>query len=275
MKKQIEIFIMHCIAGRIRLKLSKPVTDEKKFAADIRHHPGISRVRYTGLTRTVLIEYDTAEVTQAEILTRVSLFLSIENNLSPVLLSFSQDEEHISITGYLAGLLLVAGAAANFVPYLQTYKKTLETTAAIATMAAVVKHGLEEIRSQGQVDPEVISVFYLLHAMLKGNSFHASAITWGTSFGRHLVQTGPGSVVIHPQKTGNGNTYEVDVQKQNNQNLASFLFKAVPSLLFDFLAGGMIGKETLIQQMKTMSDSHEDTIEGLANLEEGFRIIVH
>ena len=74
--------------------------------------------------------------------------------------------------------------------------------AGLTTAGAVVHHGWAEYRLRGNFDPEVLSVTFLLTALLGGNALPAAIFTWISTFGRHLVRLPSPGVEVRPAQTG-------------------------------------------------------------------------
>ena len=85
--------------------------------------------------------------------------------------------------------------------------------AGLGTAWAVVDHAWKELRERGTFDPEVLTLAYLVTALVRGDFLVASVITWLASFGRHLVEMPPTGVQVRPIEVrgrGNGQSrYEV------------------------------------------------------------------
>lgn len=263
---------MHSLPGRIRIRLSNQLRSLKEFNQKLKLHPGLGNIRYSDVSQTLTVELDESVITQAELLLRIALILSIEQGMKPVSISFQEEREEIDSAGYFSGFILTAALISRLIPGIRGIRPALELLASGSTAYSVLKHGLEEVREKGSFDPEVISVFYLLTAMARGKGVNAAALTWATSFGRHLVKPLPEQINLKLTKSQDEDNYEIEIDNHNQQNFLSLGLRTLPAMVFDMLTGGMVGKETLIKQIKHVSEQHHSIIEGLTDLKKGFTL---
>lgn len=86
------------------------------------------------------------------------------------------------------------------------------------TIGAIGEHAYNEINERGYFDPEVVSVMYLINSVTKGEFLLPSAVTWLTTFGRHLIELSYGGLMISVREFKNrgGNKYfDVSVKTDN------------------------------------------------------------
>ncbi|MCG8573086.1 MAG: hypothetical protein MJB14_23380 [Spirochaetes bacterium] len=273
MDKKIGLEITHLLPGRLRVRLSSQLIQANEFERKVMLHPGIKSISYNSISRSVLFLFDEQTISQAELILRIAIYFSIENNHSSVQLSFASQREETSYSSYFSGLMLIIAAFSRLIPGLKSYLKGLESVATISTVLSVLAHGFEEIQENGTIDPEVVSIFYLLAAILQGKGFNAAAITWGTTFGRHLIKPLPEKLLIAPEQKGD--KVKVNIRHMTNKNITGFVFRIVPTFFFDLLTGGRLGKETLIKQFKHVSEEHDQIIEGLSNLKHGYELQIY
>lgn len=93
-----------------------------------------------------------------------------------------------SLAMYSVGFIIAASAMKFLGLNSNKNVSDLLNWAALGTTAgAIVEHGYNEINEKGAFDPEVVSIMYLLNSINKKNFITASALTWITTFGRHIL----------------------------------------------------------------------------------------
>ena len=82
------------------------------------------------------------------------------------------------------------------------------------TIGAITQHAYMEINEKGTIDPEVMSIMYLINSIGIGNMPDASLVTWITTFGRHIVSRNRECFIIKIDKNEekyNNNSYDISI----------------------------------------------------------------
>lgn len=74
------ITIMHKLPNRIRIKLSSPIKNVEKMKTDMMNE-GIISFRYNSIIHTVLVYIDNSKIGMEEIISRIKLLFSLENEI--------------------------------------------------------------------------------------------------------------------------------------------------------------------------------------------------
>ncbi len=263
MRNRIEI--VHRLPGRIRMRIDRSPRDINTFISSIKDCEGVEMVSFNTHTRSLLVYYYPSVISYVEIIVRVGIELSMSYNGDSISITNAHGERSLhSIDYYAAASLLTAliGKGITNVATTQTY---LDYHAGIATSVAVFKHAWREIKRNGIYDPEVISIVYLLSALLRGNVLTASVITWVATFGRHLAHLEREVCLLDATEVMDeaGLRY-VDVTIRSDLgHPASQPFKALV-----FWLGRMVGlksgdQQGLMEQIKLMSKKHGNVLEGV------------
>jgi hypothetical protein len=278
MQAHLELLIAHRLPGRMRLRLSHDPRHSRRLADHIQKHTGIGAVRYTDETRNLLIEFDQQQITPQEIILRAGLALSTDFDMVPVRIRIQKNHDSMgSLSAFALGAILV-----NHLLQLLTAKAkalpAFQTATGTVTLAAVVEHIIRDFQDKGYFHPEVFSVYYLLLSFIRGEALKGATITWFLTFGRHLLEIPTGSLLLVPEKTDPSCTihqceYEVTVKNQKESNRFGQLLHFLPNMLFKAYRQMNLTlaiEDAFIKQMETIADSHDDVIEGLENLDQGF-----
>ena len=275
---QPSITILHKIPGRIRMRLSCHPKDIEQMRRAVKGHEGILSLKYTPVTRSLLIHFETDKVSRQEIVLRVALCLSRDNGLAPVRVLACPEQKEMSDSAAYAGMLLIVALLTRLGSWNTQSRSLLDWSAALGTTGAALKHGLEELQSQGNFHPETLSVVYLISAMTRGNLLPAAIFTWATTFGRHLLHLPPQGIQLRAIELAGSNPenphYEVVISPdQNAPNDSMLLFRLLPSVVMDSLGWGAGGAHmSMLDEIRELSRRHGEVLEGLGEIRDGITV---
>jgi hypothetical protein len=268
------ITVLHELPGRLRVKFSLPPLKPKSMEKAVRDHEGIDLIKYSPVTKTVLVQFDPAFVSREEIVIRMGVFLSLENNNIPVQVFSQPQKEEMSDFAFYSAALLGLGFVSKYILKTTQYNLVSEWAAGVGTAYAVLDHGWGEIKQTGVFHPEVLSLSYLLISMIRGNFLPAAAFTWITTFGRHLVNMPEAGVEIRPvQSQEDSSQVEVSVTLIRSEANKAAMLSLVPAALKYAItgdAGALQG--TLIDEIRDVAKSHENVLDSLGKFKEGIPI---
>lgn len=263
------VTILHALPGRFRLSLLWPPKNIEKFEKGVMGHAGIYSVRYTPITRSILIYYNPSEVDASEILIRVALSVSLDYDLIPVEISTKPVEKGLGVFDHYAGMSLLVAWVARFMKMSKNAQNILTWNAALSTIGAIVNHAWIELKNRGVYDPEVVSVTYLLSSMFKENLLPVATGTWITTFGRHMGEPDGESMVLKAFKVygkEQENTYyDVGIiPKKNILYRRNDLIKSIVGIMMKTIGKEKnVRQERWMKQIRNVSRSHGDILEGL------------
>jgi hypothetical protein len=271
---ELTIRILHKLPNRLRVRLDPAPLNVENMRKIVRRHPGIESFAYTVRTRSVLIHYDTAEVSEAEILLRVALCLSMENDLAPVQLRYADERDVMTPAAVLSGMSILLSGTARILPWFQSSRLFIDWAAGIGTAGAVLEHAWSEVKQMGNFHPESLSVVYLLTSFVRTNVLPAAAVTWISTFGRHLLKPLERGVEVHAvaKTSGRRTSYELTVGQSKGPIGRRSILLLLPAVLADALSSGKPGEGSLFKQIENVSRSHGEKIEGLSELKNGITI---
>jgi hypothetical protein len=263
--KKLAVTALHELPGRLRVRLSHPLADAASFDAAIRSHEGIEPVRYTPITRTVLLRFDTDSIRREELLVRVALTMSLQYGNRPVRIRAAPPADALSGSVAVSGAMLLAAGLGRAVGLGPGHLNTLDRLAGLVTGSAVVSHAAHEIRQRGEYHPEVISVAYLAVGMLGGNAFRAAVLTWSASFGRHLLESTAQAVEVRPEEDGEAATVTASVIPETGWRA---WLHVLPGLLRAFSGAGRPGGD-LLGNLREVSRLHDQMLDALGPWKKG------
>ena len=270
--------IEHELPGRLRVRLSHGLRHQDRLRRMIAEHTGIRRVEYTPLTRSVLTRYDPERVSAEEIVIRIAFGLSLEHDQAAVTILTRPPLREWTDTSFYAGVALLAALGFRVLGKRAQGSAWMDWIAGFTTAGAVLEHGWQEYRRRGNFDPEVLTVTYLLTALLRGNALPAAIVTWMTSFGRHLVKMPSPGVEVLPAEMGRERgspRFEMVVAPDRTVPDKMTFFGFIPMMLFNALTGTRPGQHaSLIGDIRRVAKMHDDVLEGVSDFRKGIPLRV-
>ncbi|MCH4891059.1 hypothetical protein EZV73_26005 [Acidaminobacter sp. JC074] len=264
---KLSIVVLHRIPGRIRLQLNRPPKDIRELLSQVMKHEGIKRLTYNPVSRSLLAEYTPSVVKATEILLRVGIAFSIQQNAN-VKLEIKKGNINVDPMDYYSGLSILAGIGTRIFQLPMTVQNILNYNAGLSTTASVLRHAYREVQHEGIYDPEVVSVVFLINSLINGNILLASSITWIATFGRHLLAPKEDSCTLKAVDVkGDESKSYIDVEihprsmQGDNVNHLRLLVHGISRTV------GIkpVENQTLMDSIKKVSRSHHDVLEGVGN----------
>ncbi len=271
---ELSIHVLHNLPGRVRIKFSRSLKAAEKLKDHVMEHEGIESMDYSDITSTMLVKYNNQIVELQEIMIRVSVAYSIENEMTPVKLTQKPAHNFITLKGIISGLSIISSALANMVSPMARFRKTLDWLSVITTSAAVFEHAGYDYRKKGSVDPEVFSLVFLAHWAISGrNMLLPSALTWVATFGRHFSPQEGEGILLEINKTGQEEKqayYEVNVDKLDTKG--SYI-DVLNIFAEKFLSSETGFDNTIFEESKSLLKKHHKSLEGIGDKADG--IVLH
>ena len=190
------------LEGRIRVRLSHSIIDENKLKEFFKQEDGIKFFRYNPYIKTLLVEYNSKKTSAENVIFKIAAILSEIYGFSKIKFISNNNKTDMPLLSYYSIILIVG---ANIIKYLsptgqvQDFVKWLATG---TTVGAIVEHGYSEMKQRGTIDPEVMSIMYLMNSIGKdGNMLNASLVTWITTFGRHILKKSNETFILSIEKS--------------------------------------------------------------------------
>lgn len=212
------IVIAHKIKGRIRIKLSHPLRNGEELMKNLVKKDEIYKANYTDITKSILIEYNPYRISEDEVIIRVIALYSKSYDMIPIRLIYESKKKNLPPMACYSLAMLGIGGISKYITMNQQISDFINWAVVGTTIGAIGEHAYNEINERGYFDPEVVSVMYLINSVTKGEFLLPSAVTWLTTFGRHLIELSYGGLMISVRefKNRDGNKYfDVSVKTDN------------------------------------------------------------
>lgn len=200
------IVIVHKIKNRLRLKISHPLRNEKFAIEELLKRDCIEEVKYNSVIKSVTLKYDDYKITEEEIIMRFITIYSRDYDLIPVRLVYDSNIRKMPPMAYYSLATIALGGISKYLTIGENVRDFINWTAVATTIGAIGEHAYNEINEKGYFDPEVVSVMYLINSASKGKFLSPSAITWFTTFGRHLLDMSNNRLMITVREVVNKNS---------------------------------------------------------------------
>lgn len=212
------IVIAHKIKGRIRIKLSHPLRKGEELMKNLVKKDEIYKANYTDITKSILIEYNPYRISEDEVIIRVIALYSKSYDMIPIRLIYESKKKNLPPMACYSLAMLGIGGISKYITMNQQISDFINWAVVGTTIGAIGEHAYNEVNERGYFDPEVVSVMYLINSVTKGEFLLPSAVTWLTTFGRHLIELSYGGLMISVRefKNRDGNKYfDVSVTTDN------------------------------------------------------------
>lgn len=225
--KKLTITVAHRLPNRVRLRLSDPIKDTKKFYSHMTNNLKHLKMKYNKTLKTLTLNFEPNEIFLQEIIYRAAIAFSIENGLMPVKLV--EEHEYKSISP-----LSMYALASIMVSYLNTLinkndenlQNSMNVFSMGLTVGSVFEHAYGEVRRRGMFDIEILPALYLLKSFFTEQKLSSVLIMWLTTFGRHLTVSHNLSkiVKVFRVKTESGYQYTATIADDNSiENFSDFI----------------------------------------------------
>ena len=280
MESDLNIVIAHTLPGRLRIRFSHPFRNEGDLVEIIKRHPGVKLAAYTSVTRNLVVKYDPKVITTEEIILRASLAFSKDYNLGPVQIQSAERSVALGNLSLYAGFSLMISHVFKQT-FTQSQKfRALNMISAVTTLVAVLDHVYQDLKQKRQFHPEVFSLYYLALSFIRGDVLKGATLTWFLTFARHMLEVPADSLVVKTVKSdptcqARHCEYEVTVSKKAATGAIGSLLHSLPKLALSSYRGiNSTLEDSLLQQIMTVAESHDEVIEGLENLKQGILLKV-
>jgi len=177
MNHKLQVTILHELPGRLRVHISHPLKDAPTFGTTLQAHDGIEPIRYTPRTQTVLVYFNPAKIRREELLVRMALAFSLEHGYLPVEVNKTDAGAQLNAAEAISGGMLLASGILRSLGIQSPRQRKLDQAAGGMTAAAVLLHGIREMRTSAVFHPELLSLAYLGVGILRGRGFQAAVFT--------------------------------------------------------------------------------------------------
>ena len=222
------IVIAHKIRGRIRIKLSHPLRNGDNLMESLVKKDEIYKAKYNDITKSIIMEYNPYRINEDELIVRVIALYSKNYDMIPIRLIYKSKKKNLPPMACYSLAMIGIGSISKYITMNQQISDFVNWAVVGTTIGAIGEHAYNEVNERGYFDPEVVSVMYLINSVTKGEFLIPSAITWITTFGRHLLELSYGGIMLSVRELKNrdGNTYfDVSVKPDNEISKGAGIIK--------------------------------------------------
>ena len=275
---QPTVTIEHELAGRLRMRLSHELRQPERVRRLVTEHAGVAEVQYTAISHSVLVRYDSRHISGEEIIIRIATGLSLEHDNAAIRVLARPPTREMTDSAFYSGIALLVALAFRLMGQYTAASAAMQRIAGLTTAGATLYHGWVDYRLRGNFDPEVLTVTYLLTALLRGNALPAAAFTWISTFGRHLVRLPARAIIVRPAATGRQGAsarFEVVVAPDPAPPDKMTVFGFIPALLFQAITGrAPVQHVSLIEDIRRVAKMHDQVLEGVSEFRRGIPVRV-
>ncbi len=266
--------IVHTLPGRIRLRVEPALSSFDLVQKQVQKHPGISVLAYNRTTQSILARFDPREIANSEIVMRIAVAISVTGGMRPVGIGTSPRHESVDRYGLISGAAVAAATVSRLLAASSPVTTMLSTAAGIGTAGAILSHAWREYRQRGDFHPETLSVVYLGSSFVRGSVLPAAVVAWLATFARHFGGIAAERYVVEVQPAGRKGRYSVRVRRFRDPENSESLFHFATSMVADMVSGSPQRPDSFLSQMKEVSRSHDDVLEGLEGLERTIHVSI-
>ena len=275
--KKPTVTVVHALPGRLRLRFSRSPGNPERLVAAIREHEGMKRLAFTPPTRSLLIEFDAHHVSRQEIALRTAFHFALDQGARPVRLLAAPEEVTLEDSAVFAALGLGISLTTRWLRPHDEGMSWMDWAAGLGTAGAIAQHGWKELKQRGYFDPEVLTLAYLIAALARGNFLTASAVTWLTTFGRHLIQVPPTGVEVWPKEVPDGPDhpprYELVVRADREVSERTHVLEVIQGAIkYAMTGGGARDLKSLWEELREVSQIHGQVLEGAGAMADGIPV---
>ncbi|WFD09925.1 hypothetical protein [Tepidibacter hydrothermalis] len=227
------IVILHKMHNRVRVKISLPIRNEENVRNMIMNTQGIKSFEYSPITKSILVYFDHSKIELEEVIIKITIAFSKEYGLIPINIISKHPTRDMPKIAFYAAISIAAASASLAIRPNKNVQELLNWIAVGSTTGAVMDHAWMEIKKKGAFDPEVVSVMYLINSVFKGNYINSSALTWLTTFGRHIISPTYDEIKLKVyevrDKKSNDIDYDIEIIENDNIDNAVDFFKTFAS----------------------------------------------
>lgn len=230
------IIIVHKLTNRIRVKLSHPLKNIDKISIAMKKREGVRSFSYNSMTKSIVICFQETKISMEDVIMTLAVFYSKQYGMVPIKLMSDTPSRDMPISARYSVAAIGIAAISKIIVQNRSIQKLLNWIAVSTTIGATIEHAYMEINKKGAFDPEVVSVMYLINSIGEGKFLRPSIITWGTTFGRHIIKPSYDNVQLRINEINSSNNEELyytisvnpcEDMTQKMDFIKGFIFKSI------------------------------------------------
>lgn len=208
------IYMVHEIEGRFRVKISHPILNIEEAESFIKEVEGVISFTYNNKIKSILINYNPNIAYIEDIIVKIALLMKKLYGFHKIKFISNCKKNYMPSFSYYSLASICCSKLMKIIGINSVGQEFLNWITIGTTIGAITQHAYMEINEKGTIDPEVMSIMYLINSIGKGNMTEASLVTWITTFGRHIVSRNRECFIIKIDKNEekyNNNSYDISI----------------------------------------------------------------
>ncbi|MFA8450635.1 MAG: hypothetical protein ACEPOW_08070 [Bacteroidales bacterium] len=269
----LNLYIKHKIKGRIRLKFSSRPKNTQELISQVLEHEGMHSFKMSKHIDTALITFDPNTIDPHEVIMRTAIAWSVTQNFNDIEVFDINKQPYLTPKSFSAFLTILIAACSKFIPTLSPHQKIFNYAAIGSVTLAVFEHASIDIKKKGGIDPEILSLVFLINSIFKNHFLIPSATAWMITFGRHLIFNNHESVHLSTKevidKDSGSYYYDVTIKKEQN---SKGIFEVLQILADRFISSQIGYSNNIFENSKSVAHNHKDKLEGMGKAKNGIII---
>mgnify|MGYP006954324057 FL=1 len=223
------IYMVHEMEGRLRVKISHPISDINEAENFIKEVEGVTSFKYNDKIKSILVNYDSNIAYVEDIIIKIALLMKKLYGFHKVKFISNCKKNDMPLFSYYSLASICCSKLMKIIGINARGQEFLNWITIGTTIGAITQHAYMEINEKGTIDPEVMSIMYLINSIGKGNMTDASLVTWITTFGRHILKKSNETFILKVEKSKmrcqDKPCYDISILSEdinNNNKLDSF-----------------------------------------------------
>ena len=223
------IYMVHEMEGRLRVKISHPISDINEAENFIKEVEGVTSFKYNDKIKSILVNYDSNIAYVEDIIIKIALLMKKLYGFHKVKFISNCKKNDMPLFSYYSLASICCSKLMKIIGINARGQEFLNWITIGTTIGAITQHAYMEINEKGTIDPEVMSIMYLINSIGKGNMTEASLVTWITTFGRHILKKSNETFILKVEKSKmrcqDKPCYDISILSEeinNNNKLDSF-----------------------------------------------------
>lgn len=188
--KKLSITIVHKLPHRVRVKLSHQIKNLESFKKHLAVDGDDIQIKYSPISKSVIALFDIEKISLQEVIYKIVTAFSIDNGMMPVkLLDGMQQKAIDSFAIYSGASIVMAGINKLLNRSGLGLQDKMNWFSIGMTSVAILEHAYKETKRKGVFDLEILPAIYLIKSFLTTPKLSIVAMTWLTTFGRHMFSS--------------------------------------------------------------------------------------
>lgn len=230
--KKLSVTIMHKLPHRVRIKLSHQIKNLDSFKKKLAIGEDEINIKYSPVSKSLVAVFDVENISLQEVIYKIVSAYSIDNGMMSVKLLDGVEQKAIdSFAIYSGASIVMAGINKILNRNGIKLQERMNWFAIGMASVAILEHAYKETTRKGVFDLEILPAMYLIKSFLNTPKLSIVAMTWLTTFGRHMFSSNNNAKEVKlfriKNKKENGYCYVANVSEYRSiENIGDLINQA-------------------------------------------------